>query len=81
MIAVSDPTRLSDTAESLLRYGGLAVGLAGLVLPGWGSAECSGSRFSPPYTPPGVRRTRQGLAVHAMGLAYTPGTSDAQGIE
>jgi len=32
VITVSDPSRLSDTAESALRYGGLAVGLAGLVL-------------------------------------------------
>jgi hypothetical protein len=34
VVAVSDPARLSDTAESALRYGGLAVGFAGLVLLG-----------------------------------------------
>jgi hypothetical protein len=36
VVSVSDPTRLSDTTESLLRYGGLAVGLAGLLLAGMG---------------------------------------------
>ena len=34
VISVSDPARLSGTAESALRYGGLALGLAGLVLLG-----------------------------------------------
>jgi hypothetical protein len=34
VIAVSDPTRLSDTAELALRYGGLALVLAGLVVLG-----------------------------------------------
>ena len=34
VIAVSDPARLSKTAERALRYGGLALGLAGLVLLG-----------------------------------------------
>ena len=34
VIAVSDPARLSDAAQIALRYGGLAVGLAGLVLLG-----------------------------------------------
>jgi len=34
VIAVSDPTQLSHTAELALRYGGLAAGLAGLVLLG-----------------------------------------------
>jgi len=32
VMAVSEPARLSDTAEAALRYGGLAVGLAGLAL-------------------------------------------------
>ena len=36
VVAVSDPTRLSETAELALRYGGLAVALAGLVLVGLG---------------------------------------------
>ncbi len=30
-VAVSDPQRISDTARSALRYGGLAVGIGGLV--------------------------------------------------
>ncbi len=33
-IAVSDPARLSETAVLVLRYGGLVVGVAGLVLVG-----------------------------------------------
>ncbi len=32
LAAVNDPPRLSDTAESTLRYGGLALALAGLAL-------------------------------------------------
>ena len=34
VISVSEPTRLSSTVESVLRYGGIALGLAGLVLLG-----------------------------------------------
>lgn len=34
VVAVTNPARLSDTAEGLLRYGGLAAVLAGLVLVG-----------------------------------------------
>lgn len=34
VVAVSDPTRLSDTEEAALRYGGLALVLAGLVVIG-----------------------------------------------
>ena len=34
VVSVSDPTRLSDTAEAALRYGGIAAGLAGLLVLG-----------------------------------------------
>lgn len=33
--AFSDPARLSDRVESLLRYGGIALALAGLAVLGW----------------------------------------------
>lgn len=32
VVSISDPARLSDTARSVLRYGGLAVSVAGVVL-------------------------------------------------
>lgn len=34
IVAVSDPARLSETAELVLRYGGLVIGVTGLVLVG-----------------------------------------------
>jgi hypothetical protein len=34
VVAVNDPTRLSDAATSGLRYGAVALGLAGLLVVG-----------------------------------------------
>jgi len=35
IVAFSDPPRLSDAVESILRYGGIALALAGLLVAGW----------------------------------------------